>query len=52
MMIGHAGSAFFPKSSRRKQPAFERIIDERGSRATGRVMGIVPDIYIKLVMPH
>ena len=52
MMIGHAGSAFFPKSSRRKQPAFEHIIDEQGSRVRGQVMGIVLDIYIKLVMPH
>ena len=50
--IGHAGGACFPKLSWRKLPALEPPTDEWVSRAAGWVMGIVPGIYMNLLMPH
>jgi hypothetical protein len=47
--ISHADSACFPKFDRRKRPAFEHIIDQRASRAGGRVMETVPEISKKVI---
>ena len=50
--IIHAGAACFPKFSCRKVPAFEYVPDEQVSRAGGRVIWIVPWIYMNLLTPQ